>query len=409
MANLLRETWAMEPIALERFISTLQAADWSAAMQLQVDLPIDGEEDPGYDIQDGMAVVQVSGVLMKSVPALFRAFGMNASGYQQIGAAISHADANPAVDRIMLMVDSPGGSVAGVQRLGDLIHGLKKPSQAHVMDLCASAAYWLAAQTDMITSTRSADIGSIGVYGVVYDSSKAYADAGIKVSVVASGKFKGAGVSGTEVTDEQLSEMRRGIEASADGFITDVARGRGADATHIRELADGRVWSAADALPRGLIDSITADPMKEYRMSKSVETLAALIEAHPAHAVMIAGLAKTDKTEEQILAAVVAKDQEAKAAKEAAELADLRAANVAKDEALALAKGEAEKSAKDAAEWKGKHDALAAHAAAPGAKISGDGKDPVTVRKIPLSKSAEISAADQKALMDGSAVYDETA
>ena len=393
LANFERDIWAMEPSALQRLFASLHAADWNAGMRIEVGDATD-EEDPGYTLSDGLATIPVSGVLMKSVHPIMRAFGIDATGYAEINTALAKAAADPAVDSVMLMMDSPGGTVAGVQALGDVINAFPKNITAHVSDLCASAAYWLASQTDAISASRSAEVGSIGVYGVVRDTSAAHAAAGVTVHVVASGDHKGVGVPGTPVTDEQLAEIRRGITDMAAGFVADVARGRSTSATKINESADGRVWSASDSLARGLIDSITADPSKEYRMSKSIEQMANLIELHPAHALLIAQMAKANATEEAILASITTKDREVAQAKQVSDMAALVAQVADLKASVDVERARADAAVTDATASKAANAALAAHAAggAAGNKIKSDGD----AQKAPTVTRAEFEADPRK-------------
>ncbi len=101
-------------------------------------------------------------------------------------------------------------------------------------------------------------IGSIGTYAVVSDMSGMAEQAGVKVHVVRAGEFKGTGVPGTEVTDEQLSEVQRLIDSRNDFFLRAVSAGRNMPIAQVRELADGRVHPAKEALSLNLIDSISS-------------------------------------------------------------------------------------------------------------------------------------------------------
>lgn len=370
-AALAAESWAMEPTALERFMASLAAIDPKAGM---FDDPDEADDVPPYALTNGLATIAVAGVLMKSVSPILRYFGINATGYAEISAALDAAAADPAVDRVMLEIDSPGGAVSGVQALADKIRAFNKPTIAHCNELCASAAYWLAAQADEVTGTRGAQVGSIGVFVAVVDRSQAAAAAGIRVHVISSGAHKGAGVPGAAITDEQIAEIRRSVLASAQEFVADVAAGRGESPAKVQESADGRVFSAADAQTRGLIDRIAADPRKEYIMSKSVEQMAALIKANPARAQLIAEMAVTDADETAIKDAIVAADAaDAKAKAEADAKAAADELTKAKDE-LATAEEATAKLQADHDALKAKHDALAAlKAGAAGNKVQPEG------------------------------------
>lgn len=129
---------------------------------------------------------------------------------------------------------------------------------SHIEDIGASAAYWGASAASEITANAAAIVGSIGTYAVVTDLSAAAENDGVKVHVVRAGEYKGAGVPGTEVTDEQLAEVQRLINSRNDFFLRAVSSGRSLPIAQVRELADGRVHPAKDALNLRLIDRIAS-------------------------------------------------------------------------------------------------------------------------------------------------------
>ena len=83
---------------------------------------------------------------------------------------------------------------------------------------------------------------------------------GIKPVVFATGKYKWTGVPGTEITEAQREYMQGLVDQTGDAFVADVARGRRRSEADIRQVADGRVFGAADALRAGLIDGISSYP-----------------------------------------------------------------------------------------------------------------------------------------------------
>jgi signal peptide peptidase SppA len=299
LAELLIQPWAMEPKALEAFIArvgagrpaaavlspryvsrgpvhvdpAVQDTDWAFLNDLShvvtsngdgvsASNALFGEDAPKrtrMSIASGVARIPISGVLLKKVPAWLRWFGVDATSYQDIMDDTLAAAGNADVKEICYVVDSPGGQVAGVHEAGEAIHaarGSGKQITAEVGDLCASAAYWLAAQAQRITAGPNAQIGSIGVYSVYVDSSKAAADEGFKVHVISSGPHKGAGVPGAPITDEQLAGFQKVIDGMAANFKEAVSRGRGKGADKVGEWATGQVWLAREAVSMGLIDSL---------------------------------------------------------------------------------------------------------------------------------------------------------
>jgi len=246
--------WAMAPKQLEQFahaVHSIDSTDPVAGSMVE-----SGFGEVLYEVADGRAYIPITGVIMKSVPAAIRWLGMPATSTLEASAAIEAAERDHDVKEIVFVIDSPGGTVAGVQALSDQIKHTTKPTAAAISDMAASAAYWLASQTDHIEANATAQVGSIGVYSVMVDSSQAYEDAGIRVHVVRSGSHKGSGVEGSPITQEDISEEQRMIDQLSHMFAATVARGRGLTPAQVAELATGQVWLAGDALKLGLIDSI---------------------------------------------------------------------------------------------------------------------------------------------------------
>lgn len=203
---------------------------------------------------NGVAIIEVRGPILKYVSS-FDDGTSSVFVRRQIHQALS----DPEIGAILIVGDSPGGTVAGTMDLASTISRAneKKPVHYFAEDLTASAAYWLASQCRKISANNAtALVGSIGTYAVLYDLSQAAEDLGIKVHVVSTGRFKGAGVEGTEITPEQISEVQRIVDALNSEFLDAVSAGRDMTRSAVEQLADGRVHPAGDAKSLGLIDTI---------------------------------------------------------------------------------------------------------------------------------------------------------
>lgn len=203
--------------------------------------------------REGVAVIDLTGTLMKSVGSL-SAGTSTVFARRLVRAAVADDD----VRAILLRIDSPGGTVAGTAELADDVAAAnkRKPVYAFIEDLGASAAYWVAAQAGTIFANRMALVGSIGTYVVLQDLSGMAAKEGIKVHVIKAGEFKGAGVPGTEITAGQLAEVQRLINERNEHFLAAVASGRRMSLADVREMADGRVHTAAMSATMRLIDGV---------------------------------------------------------------------------------------------------------------------------------------------------------
>lgn len=250
--------WAMEPGVFRGVLQTVRGVDLAAHAVRHAEIrAASGGASPGfgsYEIVNGVAVIDVEGTLTKKGSSLAD------MPYGVMGAreSLRRAMSNPSVLGIAIRIDSPGGNAAGIGDLGrDIARaGEKKPVSAYIEDMGASAAYWLASQAPKVWANDEAVIGSIGAYTVLQDYSAVQERRGVKVHVVRSGRFKGIGAGDTAVTDEQLSEVQRHVNAFHGVFVGAVARGRGLDEEAVRGIADGRVFMAGEALELGLIDGV---------------------------------------------------------------------------------------------------------------------------------------------------------
>jgi len=256
----LGEWWAMDPRRMETLSETLAGVDL-AAMDADSVAAAKAEvrraADAPLERRGATAVVPIAGIILKEVPWYFARLGIAATGTRTVERLLGEALADETIADIELAVESPGGTVSGVQALADVVHAAnaQKPVVARVEDLAASAAYWLAAQAGRITANPTALIGSIGVFVVWYDFSKAFEDFGFKAHLISSGALKGGGA-GVPISEEKIAAEQKLIDELADLFVAAVARGRGLNETKVRSWATGQVWLAAEAVNKGLIDGL---------------------------------------------------------------------------------------------------------------------------------------------------------
>ncbi len=287
------------------------------------------EADPQYELVGGVAVIPISGLITKGGDWLFG--GTSTEATRKL---ISRALADSAVKSILLKIDSPGGTVAGVDDLASEIAtaNLVKPITTYIEDMGASAAYWLASQGSRIYANPSAEIGSIGVFTVIEDWSRAYENAGIEISVIRTGKYKGQ-VTGERVTEERKAEAQRIVDGMFALFKAAVQAGRKMDDEEFDAVSDGRVFLAEEAVALKLIDGVK--PLAE--VLSGVNNTTALVGGQPSRKDM----------------RVMAEEEKAEAvAPPQVTIADLEAACVGADSAFILAQAKAGASVEQAkAEW----------------------------------------------------------
>jgi len=168
-------------------------------------------------------VIQINGALSK-----YNQF-CGPAGMKTIGQWIQEADNNTNIHGILLVIDSPGGTVAGTEELGDIIRDTKKPIVAFVDDCAASAAYWLASQCDeIIANNTTAMVGSIGVITSFMDAQPALEKLGYKFHTITAPQSTDKVKTWEQLRAGKYEEYKENVlRIHADQFINTVKAGRG--------------------------------------------------------------------------------------------------------------------------------------------------------------------------------------
>jgi len=162
------------------------------------------------------------------------------------------------IKAIVLRVNSPGGSAAASEVIQREIRLIKtiKPIVISMGTYAASGGYWISAYGDRIFAEATTITGSIGVFGIQFDIQKLAKDFGITFDSVKTGKFADALTISRPKTEEELAVFQRMVDWIYDEFVGKVAEGRRLERDRVEEIAQGRVWSGAEALNLGLVDEL---------------------------------------------------------------------------------------------------------------------------------------------------------
>jgi signal peptide peptidase SppA len=202
-------------------------------------------------VVDGIGIIPIVGVIGKGLSPLEKMMG--AVDVNDLSDQVDAMAADPAVEKIAFQVSSPGGTVTGVEELANKIRNLGKPTMAYTDSEMASAAYWISSASDKVTASPSSSVGSIGVYMAIPDYSEAAKMAGIKMVVIKSGKFKGAGIEGTSLDEGQLGNLQAGVDTIHAEFKEAVNMKRKMVKA---EAMEGQVFSGKQAAAQGLVTGL---------------------------------------------------------------------------------------------------------------------------------------------------------
>lgn len=204
-----------------------------------------------------VAVIPIYGVIAQRMTLFGEISGGTST--ERVAKSLRAALADSSVGSIVFDVDSPGGTVYGVQELASEIMAARgqKPMVAISNSLMASAAYWIGTAADELVVTPSGEVGSIGVFMVHEDWSKFYEEAGIKPTLIKAGKYKAEGNDIEPLSDEARDYIQGRVNDVYDEFVKAVAKGRGVNASAVKSgFGQGRVVGARDAVKMGMADRI---------------------------------------------------------------------------------------------------------------------------------------------------------
>ena len=244
----------------------IEMQDGSDLMNLFSDYDKDDEDEDrfqgmGYMIEDmgeGLARVQIRGSLVSSSSFWTRIYGM--TGYDEIRNAVIAAGSDSEINRVLLDIDSPGGSAKGVDEAADAIREVDQhlaPVTSFTAGSMTSAAYWLGSSARDVYATEMATVGSIGVILVHQEYSKMLAEEGITPTVFTAGKYKGIGNPYEKLTDFDKDVIQGKMDGMYDHFVGVVAKNRERTSDYIKEnAAEGQTFWGKEALGIGLIDGV---------------------------------------------------------------------------------------------------------------------------------------------------------
>jgi protease-4 len=172
---------------------------------------------------------------------------------------ISEVRKDSSVYAVVLRVNSPGGSVLASEKIKAELDLLReyKPIIASYGDYAASGGYWISANCDKIYSNASTLTGSIGVFSMIPDLGGVVKNKlHVNITPVNSNEHSDMYNGFRALDKKELEYMQASVENIYDKFTKLVSEGRGMPVARVDEIAQGRVWSGADAIGIGLVDEI---------------------------------------------------------------------------------------------------------------------------------------------------------
>lgn len=200
---------------------------------------------------DEVAIVYADGAIVDGEGSGKQVFG------NTLAATLADVRADEKVKAVVLRVNSPGGSALAsdvIWREMELLRA-EKPVVVSMGSYAASGGYYISCPADVIVADKMTLTGSIGVFGMFLDTREALKNKlGITVDGVKSNASSDFAAT-APLTPLQRSMIMRGVDRVYETFTTYVAEGRNLPLEKVLDIAGGRVWTGADALGIGLIDT----------------------------------------------------------------------------------------------------------------------------------------------------------
>jgi protease-4 len=179
-------------------------------------------------------------------------------GQEKIIRALRKIGKKKNIKAVVLRVNSPGGSALASELIWEEIEHLKKTKKVVVSmgNVAASGGYYIAANADEIVAEPTTITGSIGVWGILPNVNRLAKRWGINAEQVTTNKQALQYSPFEPLGNATREEVKVGINQVYQTFLTRVAKGRNMSKAQVHEIAQGRVWSGAEAKEIGLVDHL---------------------------------------------------------------------------------------------------------------------------------------------------------
>ncbi|MDB5510768.1 MAG: signal peptide peptidase SppA, type [Enterovirga sp.] len=183
------------------------------------------------------------------------------AGDQRVAELFRRVGDSPSVRGVVITINSPGGTTSGSEELYRGIRDLaaKKPVVAFVDGLAASGGYITALAADRIVARETALVGSIGVLFQYPDFSKLLGTVGVSVEQVKSSPLKAEPSGFSPTTPEARAALKSVVDDTYAWFKGIVGDRRGLSGERLETVSDGRVFSARQGVPLGLVDQLGSE------------------------------------------------------------------------------------------------------------------------------------------------------
>jgi len=207
-----------------------------------------------YKAKDKIAVIYMEGEIVSG----HKEYGVIDDGrYVKLLKDIRRQDD---IKAVVLRINSPGGSILSAENIYRQLTAMKAEGKKIVVsmgDLAASGGYYLSAMADSIFAQPNTLTGSIGVFSIIPNPSRALDEKlGIKFDTVRTGPYSADFTIMFPWSEKESTYMQQRTNAYYELFLNKVAEGRHMTHDAVNDVAQGRIWSGRRALELHLVDKL---------------------------------------------------------------------------------------------------------------------------------------------------------
>ncbi|MDD3579589.1 MAG: signal peptide peptidase SppA [Desulfobacca sp.] len=210
--------------------------------------------------RDKILLMDISGMLLEQSPTRWLGLGGPVSLPSRVKEELKKASADKRIKALVLRVHSPGGTVNAADLIYHELVRFKEERQvkiiAWVMGLAASGGYYVAQAADTIIAQPTSIIGSIGVVALKFNVKGLMDKIGVDTELVKSGQLKDLWSPFRPASPEEARLMQGIIDDFHRRFVGLVVKHRQLSRAEVLKCADGRIFTASQALAHRLLDSI---------------------------------------------------------------------------------------------------------------------------------------------------------
>ena len=200
---------------------------------------------------------------------------------------LTKARRDPKVRAVVLRINSPGGTVTASDIIFRELQEFKRaagvPVIASMLDVAASGGYYIALAADTIVAHPTTVTGSIGVIMISLNAEGLMQKVGLATATIKSGERKDMGSPFRQLTPDERAIFQSVIDDLYRQFVAKVVERRNIPAATAATLADGRIYTAEQALGHKLVDRIgyMPDALAAARQAARVDTARVIVYKRP--------------------------------------------------------------------------------------------------------------------------------